>query len=76
MDSQCGCVGEYLIKRRIKMTIHRCDLCGKEVAVWFSVTAKIDSTNKATNVYDLLKYQGNYDIYSKCFKSLIDERVE
>ena len=58
------------------MTIHRCDLCGKEVNVWFSITAKIDSTNQATNVYDLLKYQGSYDICSKCFKSLIDERVE
>ena len=58
------------------MTIHRCDLCGKEVGVWFSIFAKIDSTNPATNVYDLLKYQGSYDICSKCFKSLIDERVE
>ena len=58
------------------MTIHRCDLCGKEVCVWFSITAKIDSTNQAINVYDLLKYQGSYDICSKCFKSLIDERVE
>ena len=58
------------------MTIHRCDLCGKEVSVWFSITAKIDSTNQAINVYDLLKYQGSYDICSKCFKNLIDERVE
>ena len=58
------------------MTIHRCDLCGKEVGVQFSITVKIDSTNPATNVYDLLKYQGIYDICGKCFKSWIDEKVE
>ena len=58
------------------MTIHKCDLCGKEVAVWFRVTARIDSTNQVTNVYDLLKYQGIYDICGKCFKSLIDKKVE
>lgn len=58
------------------MTIHRCDLCGKEVGVWFSIFAKIESNNKLTNIYDLQRYQGTYDICSKCFKSLIDERVE
>ena len=58
------------------MTIHRCDLCGKEVGVWFSIFAKIDSTNPATNVYDLLKYQGTYGICGTCFKSLINKRVE
>ena len=58
------------------MTIHRCDLCGKEVAIWFSITVKIDSIDQAINVYDLLKYQGNYDICGKCFKSWIDEKVE
>ena len=58
------------------MTIHRCDLCGKEVGVWFSIIVRIDSTNPTTNVYDLLKYQGSYEICSKCFKSLIDEKVE
>ena len=58
------------------MTIHRCDLCGKEVGVWFSIFAKIDSTNPATNVYDLLKYQGTYEICGTCFKSLIDKRAE
>ena len=58
------------------MTIHRCDLCGKEVGVWFSIFAKIDSTNPATNVYDLLKYQGTYEICGTCFKSLINKRAE
>ena len=58
------------------MTIHRCDLCGKEVGVWFSIFAKIESNNKLTNIYDLQRYQGTYDICGKCFKSLIDERVE
>jgi len=58
------------------MTIHRCDLCGKEVGAWFSITANIDAINQIMNVYDLLKYQGSYDICEECFKSWINQKIK
>ena len=49
------------------MIVHKCDICGKEIGVWFSITVNIGASRPETNVADLVGYQGTIELCKDCF---------
>ena len=54
------------------MVIHKCDICGKELGVWLSVSIKPNAALVFSNVGHLIKYSGEYEICEKCFMNLYE----
>lgn len=54
------------------MTIHKCDICNKEVKAWLNVSTYIDiGKNYSEDVSDLAPYSGSYEICKDCFQKLM-----
>ena len=53
------------------MVIHQCDICGKEIGVWLSVSVKPDTPFVLSNVGHLIEYSGEYEICEECFENLL-----
>ena len=52
------------------MTIHKCDICGKEMGVWIDVKTSINSTRNETNVANLLPLVVAREYCPDCTKKL------
>ena len=64
-DSLIGAIGE---EARNNMTIHKCDMCGKEMSVWFKVLIRIDANDDLINVGQYLHLCGEKEICTECAK--------
>lgn len=53
------------------MVIHQCDICGKEIGVWLSVSVEPNAAFVLSNVGHLVEYSGEYEICEECFKNLL-----
>ena len=54
------------------MTVHKCDICGKEIGVWISLKSTIGATYNETNVANLLDFVNDYDLCIGCAEKLSD----
>lgn len=52
------------------MTIHKCDICNRDMGKWLKITVDAESKHIFTNVSDLLGRIGRYDICPACFDKL------
>ena len=54
------------------MIVHKCDICGKEMGVWFKVVLTVEASRPETNVADILHLQeGTTEICKDCYLSRI-----
>lgn len=44
-----------------------CDVCGKSIQRWYSVSVCTDAVNENINVGDMILYKPRYDICKECF---------
>lgn len=51
------------------MTIHKCDICGKEMGVWFKIVLTVETLRPEINVADIIDLQGTTEIYKDCYLS-------
>ena len=55
------------------MTIHKCDICGKEMGVWFKAVLTVEASRPETNVADIIHLQGTTEICKDCYLSQISK---
>ena len=53
------------------MIIHKCDICGKEMGVWFKVVLTVETLRPETNVADIIHLQGTTEICKDSYLSTI-----
>ena len=53
------------------MVIHKCDICGKEMSVWFKVVLTVEASRPEINVADIINLQGTTEICKDCYLSRI-----
>lgn len=58
------------------MIIHKCDICGKEIDVWFKVVLTVEASHPETNVADIIHLQGTTEICKDCYLSRNPKREE
>lgn len=58
------------------MTIHKCDICGKEMGVWFKVVLTVEASRPETNIADIIHLQGTTEICKDCYLSRIPKGKE
>lgn len=53
------------------MVIHKCDKCGKAMAVWIDVSTSVNASNPETNVGHLLYLHGKTEEYCQdCYDTI------
>ena len=55
------------------MIIHKCDICGKEMGVWFKVALTVECSRPEINVADIIHLQGTTEICKDCYMSRISK---
>ena len=53
------------------MTIHKCDICGKEMGVWFKAVLTVEASRPEANVADIIHLQGMTEVCKDCYLSRI-----
>ena len=57
------------------MTIHKCDVCGKEVTSWLNLEVSVQAKDSNTNVGDILHYDRAYlDMCKDCFEKTFNKK--
>ena len=52
------------------MTIHKCDICKKEIYNWLTIRINVNAAFPECNVANLLQYVNKIDICESCFNKL------
>ena len=58
------------------MTVHKCDICGKEMGVWLDIKMTIGGSYPETNVADFLNLQGHTELCKECCIKYITKKGE
>ena len=51
------------------MTIHKCDICKKEMYSWLTIYINVDAAYPECNIANLLQYINKIDICESCFNN-------
>ena len=58
------------------MTVHKCDICGKEMDVWLKSVLTVEAARPEINVADIIHLQGTIEICKDCCLSRIPKGKE
>lgn len=58
------------------MLIHKCDLCHKEMGVWFELNVKINALDPKTNVGPYLNRTGYAELCVKCYNDMLPKQYQ
>ena len=60
-------------ERNSKMVIHKCDNCGIELTIWYTVHTGIKAENAFVNVNDMLPFRTDYDLCKTCYNKIFGD---